>query len=566
MMRVGGKCNRTCTGFAFALVLGTRNLFEILLYWISIFKPVFMIPYAPSKKLILFFLTLVVFGLSACRKIDSPVIKDDGARSKFFDDRNVTSSQVKLLIQSIKKEDLQYNFAIKFIEQAGYPRWNKTVSSRPNSVGGQYSARGNGEADTTYFYTPFVSDELNNVQAVLISRAISSDTMYKFIVANDYDDFPIEPSLAGGKATATDVATLFLFFERSVFENETFLAKDQGRAFAVPATRYIKHQSVTTTSFSVTVCSEIWIDPDPEGTDIFHVSGNESYYDTDCKTTFIGSGGGQGGNPSPPSEGSGGLITGLYAPNIHPFTSNPGEQIAQFQAQSPVHSFDGWGPTIDQYEPEVEAVEDDDITDPCLKTLLQTIGTAGHKSYILKTYDNTQTTPSTTHKYTIKYLQDDNLKNAGGTPIPGHTIVADKGANNYEVTITLNPTLFASASKEWATTVILHELMHGIMSANNRGGSTNETSHKWMFNNKVPIIIAQSLRELFPSMSVHDSLALGMDGMSEAYMIDDPTNPGTQTIDPVKDQFAQDNYFQSISQAASTIALYQSGSSGTSFC
>jgi hypothetical protein len=87
-----------------------------------------------------------------------------------------------------------------------------------------------------------------------------------------------------------------------------------------------------------------------------------------------------------------------------------------------------------------------------------------------------------------------------------------------------------------------------------------------MFNAKMPIAIAESLREIFPSLSVSHSLALGMGGMSEAYMIDDPNNPGTQIIDPAKDQFAQANYFQNINQAISTQNAYMQGTSGTTFC
>jgi hypothetical protein len=123
--------------------------------------------------------------------------------------------------------------------------------------------------------------------------------------------------------------------------------------------------------------------------------------------------------------------------------------------------------------------------------------------------------------------------------------------------------LFQNTTKEWVTTVILHELLHGIISVEKPNLTTNRQQHTWMFDNLVPITIAQSLRELFPTINDYDAIALGLDGMSEGYLIS-----GTNTIDPTKDAFAQQNYFQNLNQAITSASNYRDAVAGfgTSFC
>jgi hypothetical protein len=68
---------------------------------------------------------------------------------------------------------------------------------------------------------------------------------------------------------------------------------------------------------------------------------------------------------------------------------------------------------------------------------------------------------------------------------------------------------------------------------------------------------------LYTTINDYDAIALGLDGMSEGYLIS-----GTNTIDPTKDAFAQQNYFQNLNQAITSASNYRDAVAGfgTSFC
>jgi hypothetical protein len=204
------------------------------------------------------------------------------------------------------------------------------------------------------------------------------------------------------------------------------------------------------------------------------------------------------------------------------------------------------------------------INDPCLLELIQFIGVAGHKSYILNAYFNQEiNNGGLLKKYKVKYLSNTGLIGSNGQPVPGHTDVYELTDGTFEIEITLNPDFFQNTTKEWVTTVILHELLHGIITSVRPDLNTNKLQHKFMFDREFPVSIAQSLIELFPNIDLHDALALGIDGLSEGYLIE-----GTNTIDPAKDIFAQEKYSQNLNQAISAATNYRDAVAGygTSFC
>jgi hypothetical protein len=252
-------------------------------------------------------------------------------------------------------------------------------------------------------------------------------------------------------------------------------------------------------------------------------------------TTTTG-GGGSGGSPMPPSSCQGGGGT-TPIPTIPDEPSLPATLIR---------------------------VDYSTIIDPCLISVIHNIGLEGHGSYILKTYfDQNLNLNGPQKKYHIKYLTNTTLTGDNGQPVPGKTMVTTLADGSNQVQITLNPSLFQNTTKEWVTTVILHELLHGIISVEKPNLTTNRQQHTWMFDNLVPITIAQSLRELFPTINDYDAIALGLDGMSEGYLIS-----GTNTIDPTKDAFAQQNYFQNLNQAITSASNYRDAVAGfgKSFC
>ncbi|MBC7936311.1 MAG: hypothetical protein H7Y86_13250 [Rhizobacter sp.] len=200
--------------------------------------------------------------------------------------------------------------------------------------------------------------------------------------------------------------------------------------------------------------------------------------------------------------------------------------------------------------------------DQCLLSVIQNIGEAGHKTYILRTYSDQQfNATGTLKKYKVKYVSNTLLIGNNGQPVPAQTNVTILADGTNQVEIALNPTFFQTTTKEWVSAVILHELAHGIVSIEKPALNTNLMQHTFMFDERFPISIAQSLTELFPGIDQHDAIALGIDGLSEGYTI-----PGTNTINPAKNTFAEEKYFQNLNQAITAANRNAIAGYGTVFC
>ncbi len=108
-------------------------------------------------------------------------------------------------------------------------------------------------------------------------------------------------------------------------------------------------------------------------------------------------------------------------------------------------------------------------------------------------------------------------------------------------------------------------MVHGTLYVLHPDLTTQVAQHQYMFFQAVPPI-DESLRELFPGLDNHDSMALAMDGLSDGYMRDDPANPGHQIVDTFSDNWAQSHYGQNINQAVVAAGQYRAGTKGTPFC
>jgi hypothetical protein len=228
---------------------------------------------------------------------------------------------------------------------------------------------------------------------------------------------------------------------------------------------------------------------------------------------------------------------------------------------TPIACSPGWVPDDADFAPQVTEVDISAIIDPCLAGLISEIGVTGHQSMILKTYDQQQYTPSTKHRYKLKYEIDNTLVNANGQSIPARSFknVLSDGTN--EITVKLNTSMFQWTSKEWVADVIIHELMHGILYVTRPDLVDQALTHEFMFDNGIPNSIALGLKELFPNLAASDATALGMHGLADGYLI-----AGTTTIKPGKDDFAVDNYGQHINTAVNTAVDFMNRIKGTPYC
>lgn len=542
-----------------------------------------------SLKLILtltalYFLILFI----SCKKIDSiqedKLSNSNEIANKFFNTHRTSDPKEAALVNYLKNRNIKENFVEGIVNRIGYPRWDKAFQF-PNKTKSNASTNLVGDS-TSIYHIPFVRDSQNFVNASMILIANQTDTSISYKC--DWEYSQKQNSIHSYTDSAEYFAVYFMILDKTVFGYNKFNITDSNLFKNNNHTsKYVTlntSNSNTTNSLLqwVTTCQEVtmsWQDcpyggincksnGDP-GCDNCSRCTNSISYDY-CSSTWqeTGGGGGSGTGGSGTGGGAGGSGGGSPTP---PNCNTPSTPAAK--GNSPISNLTegcgtGWNPVpvipTSTAPASLTRVDYNLITDPCLMAVIHDIGVAGHSSYILKTYfDQNLNTNGSQKKYKIKYLTNTALVGQDGLPTAGQTNVSTLADGTKQVEITLNPTLFQNSTKEWVTTVILHELVHGIISVELPSLTTNIAQHTWMFDNKVPITIFQSLKELFPSIDDYDAIALGLDGMSQGYLI-----PGTNNIDPVKEAFAQQNYFQNLNQAISAASNYRNAVAGfgTAFC
>lgn len=414
-----------------------------------------------------------------------------------------------------------------------------------------------------------------------------------YCLAKDYKNYSFTPSNTA--TTADEFATFFMVMDNAVFGHNEFYITDprlltgSGIGNGVQ-NRVAKLISVVNGKTENNLCEGTiytvnWLVQDPEHCTCANGAStpggvcNDWWLGTceDCSNIVTltitvgdnpGCGGTGGGGEGPIGGGipigggpSGGGTGGGSPPPYYPCQPNiPTSLLPEpLPPCPPPTGGGGWTQPAS-----LLSVDASQIVDPCLQALIQTIGESGHQSFILKTYFNHQFNASGTQKkYKVKYLTNTTLIGNNGQPVPGSSTVNILPDGTNEVEITLNPSFFQYTTKEWVTSIILHELFHGIIVVERPDLTTQALQHTWMFNNLAPLAVAQAIEELYPGIDLHHAIALGMGGMSEGYLI-----PGTNIIDPVKNQFAQLNYSQNINLAISTGTNYQNAvpGYGTLFC
>jgi hypothetical protein len=133
--------------------------------------------------------------------------------------------------------------------------------------------------------------------------------------------------------------------------------------------------------------------------------------------------------------------------------------------------------------------------------------------------------------------------------------------NEYEVEVKLNISMFNGKTQEWVATVILHELLHGILPIFDSSIITNLDAHNYIFIKGLPKMIASALGNIFPSIDPYNALALSLDGMAEVLTKPNPNNPDQFFYEV----FTHAMYYQNIAQVIDVINQYLTGALGTPF-
>lgn len=480
-------------------------------------------------------------------------------------------------------------FVNEFAETKGFPIWNKAILSFAEKNSSNNFGNSGGNTDSLV-YIPLVLQNTNTTNGFL--RAVINDSIsFSYCLAKDYKNYSFTSST--NIATADEFASLIMMMDKEVFGQNKFYLTDPRLLTGtgtgnVSQNRIAKIVSIENGTTGNNLCEGTiytvsWLVQDPQSCTCVNGASTPGGVCQDWETGCLacsntvtititvgddpgcggtgGSGEGPIGGGTPISGGpSGGGTGGGSPPPYYPCQNLPTSLLPEpLPPCPPPTGSGGWTQPASLLSVDASAV-----VDPCLLDLIQTIGQSGHSTFILKTYFDQQfNATGAQKKYKIKYFTNTTLTGNNGQPIPGQTNVTTLPDGTNQVEITLNPSFFQTTTKEWVTTIILHELLHGITLVERPDLNTSHAQHIWMFDNLAPLTIAQSLLVLFPGIDAHHAIALGMDGMSEGYTI-----PNTNTIDPSKDTFAQQNYFQNINLAISTASSYQNAVSGfgTSFC
>jgi hypothetical protein len=196
-----------------------------------------------------------------------------------------------------------------------------------------------------------------------------------------------------------------------------------------------------------------------------------------------------------------------------------------------------------------------DVTNPCLLSVISEIGVSGYKSTLLNLFQDhlfNQKSP-----YRIKFQQSISvIGNSGEQVYARNEPIVDLPDGKKQITITLNKTLLNSGvSKEYIGAIIVHELLHGMFLTSDSYNSLSQEEQHLKFFNSYTIGIGMSLKELFPSLTDVDATALALEGL------DDVTFPGGN-ISPTLNGTAETNYGMGLIYAKNQANKYKNPSSG----
>lgn len=410
---------------------------------------------------------------------------------RFFAYKSDLDPVVVATIEGLKYKNGKKEFASRMVKAAGYPLWNKSVISSTVATRPDLQERALSEGDTTYIYTPFVSEQYENVQAVLITRIdnTAEDTAYKFLLANDYADYPRDiQSEAGTGATATNVAELFFYFEITVFDKTAMKIKDHRKLFHFNLTNdsvYVTREVLLNRVICVSTPGEwVWVSQRVVGAPVSEVENENGGYTFGMsrpihfvvtkkvhmwKPPIFVCYGDPETPPIPSDEyggGAGGPIDGLDTPNDpHPFDSDPDDGRLDEQGQLEV--FEGWEPiTID--EPEFNpyaadvVVVDTSISNnfPCVQKIVDSLAAYANLNALAQVALHTVfgVNQNINLTLTVEPTYGENDKD-GETQVDSLLTTASA----FHATIKLNPWVLTHSTQEYVAAVIIHESVHAYI-------------------------------------------------------------------------------------------------------
>jgi hypothetical protein len=223
-----------------------------------------------------------------------------------------------------------------------------------------------------------------------------------------------------------------------------------------------------------------------------------------------------GKNPNHVSDSfndSGETIVVITAP---PVNTNPGNISPDFPTfpSDPSSPFtDGVSGSGSGGTSSNQSIITNQITNPCLSALVNNLVNANFKDKISEIISKLSTN---TH---INITFKDVFSNPDGKAANSFDIRYVPSSGNFTETVTLSTDLLSGTSKEYATAVIIHEIIHNYFSATANGQNVLN-SHQMMADDYVAPM-ASYLNQLYPTLSIQNATALVWSGISDSKSYND---------------------------------------------
>jgi hypothetical protein len=194
-----------------------------------------------------------------------------------------------------------------------------------------------------------------------------------------------------------------------------------------------------------------------------------------------------------------------------------------------------------------------EVTNPCLLSVISDIGISGLKSTLLNLYQDQTFNPNSACK--IIFKQSISVIGNNGEQVYAKTDpIVDLPNGKKQVTITLNKSLLnSSVSKEYIGAVIVHEIVHSLFLI--KASSLTQEEQHFKILDGYAIGIGMSLKELFPNISDVDATALALEG------IDEVTFPGGN-MSTAMNNIAETKYGMGLNYAKNQANKYKTPTSG----
>lgn len=180
------------------------------------------------------------------------------------------------------------------------------------------------------------------------------------------------------------------------------------------------------------------------------------------------------------------------------------------------------------------------IKDPCLKAIVDNLLNKNFQDKMSEVISNL----ATSTKLNITF--DDAEYTSDGAAANTHDVAYDKDSHYLLIFVTLSHDKLLGTSKEYATTAIIHEIVHGFFSST-AGGISIDKPHEMMADSFVSPM-ASYLTQLYPDLSIQNATALVWSGISDIKSYKDSDNftypGGSMTKDELKAIYA--NYVAKI--------------------